>query len=89
MPAAPARLMPTAAAGQAASVGGLSVPSAWTPAAVPAAATADVATTGGAPASAPLLGSRGVPATTVAGMETRAAGAAELPRMSVLPRAVG
>jgi PPE-repeat protein len=89
MPAAPERFMPAAALGQATPVGGLSVPSGWTPAAVPAAATSDVATIGGAPAGAPMLASRGVPATTVAGMEMRASGAAELPRMSVLPRAVG
>ncbi|OBF45641.1 hypothetical protein A5787_12430 [Mycobacterium sp. 852002-50816_SCH5313054-b] len=88
MPAAPERLMPSSALGKATSVGGLSVPAGWTPAAVPA-ATSEVATMGGAPASAPMLASRGVPATTVAGMEVRAAGAAELPRMSVLPRAVG
>ncbi|ORW31464.1 hypothetical protein AWB91_14215 [Mycobacterium paraense] len=89
MPAAPERFLPAAALGQATPVGGLSVPSGWTPAAVPAAATSDVATIGGAPAGAPMLASRGVPATTVAGMEMRASGAAELPRMSVLPRAVG
>ncbi len=88
MPAGPARLMPSAALGQATSVGGLSVPSGWAPAAVPA-ATSDVATMSGAPAAAPLMASRGIPAGQVAGMEMRASGAAELPRVSVLPRVVG
>ncbi len=84
----PARLAPSAAMGQAASVGGLTVPPGWTPASVPAAEAPAVSPISGAPAASPLM-ARSIPATTVAGMEMRASGAAELPRMSVLPRAVG
>ena len=84
----PARLAPSAAFGQATSVGGLSVPSGWTPASVPAAEAPAVSPISGAPAASPMM-ARSLPATTVAGMEMRASGAAELPRVSVLPRVVG
>jgi PPE-repeat protein len=83
----PARLMPSAALGRAASVGGLSVPSGWEPAAVPAAAP-DTAALAGAPAGAPMMAPRGIPASTVGGMEMRAPAAAELPRLTVLARSV-
>jgi PPE-repeat protein len=88
IPAGSPRLMPSAAMGQATSVGGLSVPSAWTPSSVPAAAAPAVSPMSGAPAASPMM-ARSIPATTVAGMEMRASGAAELPRVSVLPRVVG
>lgn len=84
MPATPARLMPSAAMGQATSVGGMSVPASWSPAqAVSAAAAPDVATTAGAPAGAPLM-PRSIPAGGV--IEMRGSGAAEPPRVIVLPR---
>jgi PPE-repeat protein len=88
IPAGSPRLMPSAAMGQAPSVGGLSVPSGWTPASVPDAAAPAVSPISGAPAASPMM-ARSIPATTVAGMEMRASGAAELPRVSVLPRVVG
>ncbi|ORW84858.1 hypothetical protein AWB92_28395 [Mycobacterium sp. IEC1808] len=84
----PAHLAPAAAMGQASSVGGLSVPSGWTPASAPAAEAPAVSPIAGAPAASPMM-ARGLPATTVAGMEMRASGAAEMPRVSVLPRVVG
>ncbi|WP_076064075.1 PPE family protein [Mycobacterium sp. IS-1264] len=87
VPEMPARLMPSAALGQATSVGGLSVPPGWTPAgqAVSATAAPDVAPTAGAPAGAPMM-ARGIPASTVGGMEIRGSGAVEPPRVVVLPR---
>jgi PPE-repeat protein len=84
----PAHLAPSAAMGQATSVGGLSVPSGWTPASVPAGEAPAVSPISGAPAASPMM-ARSLPATTVAGMEMRASGAPELPRVSVLPRVVG
>jgi PPE-repeat protein len=87
IPAGSPRLMPSAAMGQAAAVGGLSVPSGWTPSSVPATAAPAVAPLAGAPAAAPMA-ARSIPATTVGGMEMRAPAAAELPRVTVLARSV-
>jgi PPE-repeat protein len=81
---APARLMPSAALGQATSVGGLSVPRSWAPAAVQAAGTPDAATTGAAPAAAPML-PRGLSGAQLERMEPHAPG---MPRVVVLQRSL-
>ncbi|OBG54644.1 MULTISPECIES: PPE family protein [unclassified Mycobacterium] len=83
---APARLMPSAAMGQAAPVGGLSVPPSWQ------AATPEVAGPTATPlgsAGAPMLAPRGIPAGQVGGMEMRGFGAAAPTRATVLPQLVG
>ena len=90
--AAPAHLMPTAALGQATSVGRLSVPQSWataTPAGAPAAAAPDAAvseaaTTGSAPAAAPML-PRAMHSDQLGRTQPGAPG---LPRMAVVPRSL-
>jgi hypothetical protein len=78
--------MPSAALGQATSVGGLSVPQSWAPTAVSTAALPDAATAAGAPAAAPML-PRGIPAAEAARVELHAP-AAPLPRLVVLQRSL-
>ncbi|WP_156686356.1 PPE family protein [Mycobacterium sp. Marseille-P9652] len=80
------RLMPAAAMGQAAPVGGLSVPSSWT-AAGPEVGASSATPLSGAGSAAPMMAPRGLPAGQVGGMEARAIGAPL--RTSVLPRVIG
>ncbi|OBG95513.1 hypothetical protein A5697_24135 [Mycobacterium sp. E3251] len=85
---APARLMPAAAMGQAAPVGGLSVPPSWT-AATPEAAAPTGAPLAGAGAAARMLRPPHSSAAQTGGMEMRGFGATMPAPASVLPRVVG
>ncbi|KKC02988.1 hypothetical protein AWC17_16080 [Mycobacterium nebraskense] len=85
---APARLMPSAAMGQATGIGGLSVPPSWT-AATPEAAAPAGAPLAGAGAAARMLRPPSSSAAQMGGMEMRGFGATMPPPASVLPRMVG
>jgi PPE-repeat protein len=89
MPAAPARLMPSAGFGQATSVGGLSVPSTWAAGASRDAVVAvpGATATGGAPSAAPMLPA-GLSAATPGRMELPAPNEAALRRLTVLHRSL-
>ncbi|BBZ72278.1 PPE family protein [Mycobacterium paraseoulense] len=85
---ASARLMPSAAMGQATPIGGLSVPSGWT-AATPEAAAPAGAPLAGAGAAARMLRPSSNSAAQAGGMEMRGFGGTMPTPASVLPRVVG
>lgn len=85
---APARLMPSAAMGQATPVGGLSVPPSWT-ATTPGAAAPAGAPLTGAGAAARMLRPPSSSAAQTGGMEMRGFGGTMPAPASVLPRVVG